>query len=255
MRAMKLPAMTAEYLRQRETPVMDSLGFDERIGMMVDAEWRAREDNRIARLLRGANLRLTNACFADIDYRPNRKLNRESIARLSDFAWVKEHRNLIFTGATGTGKTWLACAFGTEACRMGLKVAFYRVSRLLGEMAAAVELGTLGKLLTKLKRNDILILDDWGLARLTPREGQFLLEIFEDRYNECATIISAQLPVAKWYDLFEDATCADAALDRIIHNAHRLELHGPSMRAVPGSITITAQPLQPEGQTPAPTAQ
>jgi len=239
LRAMKLPAMAAEYQRQREAPAMEGLDFDERIAMLVDSEWRARENNRITRLLRGANLRLSNACFADIDYRPVRKLDRTTIARLSDFAWVKERRNLILTGATGTGKTWLACAFGAEACRMGLQVAFYRVSRLLNEMAAASELGTFGKLLVKIKRNDILLLDDWGLARLTPREGRFLLEIFEDRYNERATIICAQLPVANWHGIFEDATCADATLDRVIHNAYRLELHGPSMRAVPGNVTQT----------------
>jgi DNA replication protein DnaC len=228
---MKLSAMAAEYQRQLETPAMDALSFEERVGMMTDAEWCSRENNRIKKLTQAANLRVSGACFADIDYRPIRKLDRTSMARLLNFAWVKEHHNIIITGATGTGKTWLACAFGTEACRAGLHVAFYRVSRLLNEMAVAIDAGSVKKLLAKIKKCNILILDDWGLTTLTPLEGRLLLEIFEDRYNEQSCIISAQLPVAKWHELFEDSTLADAVLDRIVHNSYRLELHGPSMRA------------------------
>jgi DNA replication protein DnaC len=230
LRAMKLPAMAAEFLRQLETPSMDALGFDARVGMMVDAEWLSRENSRIQRLTKAANLRFSGASFADIDYRPARKLDTAYIARLSDFAWVKEAHNIILTGATGTGKTWLACAFGAEACRAGHSVAFYRVNRLLGDMAAAANDGNMGKLLAKLKKCDILILDDWGLNMLTPLEGRFLLEIFEERYGLGSSILSAQLPVAKWHSLFEDSTIADAVLDRLVHNAYRLELAGPSLR-------------------------
>ena len=231
LRTMKLPAMAAEFLRQMETPAMNALDFDERVGMMTDAEWYSRKNSHIQKLTKSANLRFSSACFADIDYRPARKLERAYIARLSDFAWVKESRNIILTGATGTGKTWLACAFGQEACRMGLHAAFYRVNRLINEMAAATEAGALDKFLLKLKKCDLLILDDWGLMTLAPIESRFLLEVFEDRYGERSSIISAQIPVARWHDLFEDSTIADAVLDRVVNNSYRLELHGPSLRA------------------------
>jgi len=230
LRSMRLPALAAEYVRQSEAPNIDALAFDERIGMMTDAEWLARENNRVKKLTKEANLRVSGAVFADVDYRPARKLDRAYIARLSDFLWVKESKNLIITGATGTGKTWLACAFGAEACRKGIRVAFYRVNRLLNELAVAHGSGSLNKLLAKLKKVEIMILDDWGLSALNALESRFLLEVFEERYGERATIISAQLPVAKWHGLFEDSTVADAILDRLVHNSHRIELQGPSLR-------------------------
>lgn len=236
LRSMKLPAMAAEYLRQVEAPGMAALGFDERIGMMADAEWFSRENNRIKKLTREANLRLSKACFADIDYRPSRKLDRANVARLTDFAWVNENKNMIITGATGTGKTWLACAFGVEACRKGLRVAFFRVSRLLNELAVAVGSGNIHKVLAKLKKADVLILDDWGLSVLHPPEGHLLLEVFEDRFAERSTIIAAQLPVAKWHDLFEDSTVADAVMDRLVHNSYRFELQGPSLRHIAEAV-------------------
>jgi len=231
LRSMKLPAMAAEYLRQAELPDMAALSFEERVGMMADAEWFAKDSSRIKKLIQDAKLRVSAACFADVDYRPTRKLDRAYVARLSDFMWVREAKNLIMTGATGTGKTWLACAFGVEACRKGLRVAYYRVNRLLNEMAAASNTGGLEKLLVKLKKIDLLILDDWGLTTLNPLEGRLLLEVFEDRYGERSTIIAAQLPVSNWHGLFEDSTVADAVLDRVVHNSHRFELQGRSMRA------------------------
>jgi len=234
LRSMKLPAMAAEYVRQSEYPVADALDFDERVGMMIDAEWLSRENNRIKRLIKEARLRYSAACFADIDYRPSRKLDRATIARLSDFAWAKDAKNLVLTGCTGTGKTWISCAFGVEACRMGLRVVFYRTNRLLNEMTVASGVGNIDKLLAKLKKADIIILDDWGMTTFTPLEGRFLHEVFEERCSERSTIFSAQLPVAQWHGLFEDPTVADAVLDRVIHNSYRLELHGASLRSVTG---------------------
>ena len=230
LRVMRLPAMAAEYIRQSEFPTMSALDFDERVGMMIDAEWLARENSRIKRLTKAANLRVPTACFADIDYRPSRKLDRAYIARLSDFAWAKEARNIILTGCTGTGKTWLACAFGVQACRMGMRVAYYRVNRLLNEMTIAMGSGCVDRLLAKLKKCDILILDDWGLSSLNPLEGLFMLDVFEERYGESSAIIAAQLPVANWHGLIEDSTVADAVLERVALNSYRLEMQGPSMR-------------------------
>jgi DNA replication protein DnaC len=234
LRAMKLPAMALEYLRQMESPGMVSLDFDERLCMMVDSEWLSRENNRIKKLTKDANLRFSDACFADIDYRPSRKLDRQAIARLSDFSWVSEKRNLIITGATGTGKTWLACAFGHEACRMGIRTVFYRVSRLINELALGAGSGSLPKTLARLAKTDILILDDWGLNVINPQESRLLLEVFEDRYNRHSTVIAAQVPVAKWHGLFEDSTLADAILDRLVHSSYRFELQGHSMRSKTG---------------------
>jgi DNA replication protein DnaC len=231
LRVMKLPAMAVEYLRQSESSLMESLDFDERMGMLADAEWLARKNNRIKKLARDANLREANACFADIDYRTVRKLDRQAIARLTDFAWVKEKRNMIVTGATGTGKTWLVCAFGQEACRLGIRTRFYRMSRLINELTLAAGSGNLAKALAKLAQADILILDDWGLNTITPAESRLLLEVFEDRFGIRSTIIAAQLPVSKWHDLFEDKTIADAILDRLVHSTHRFEIHGQSMRS------------------------
>ena len=236
LRGMKLNAMAVEYIRQCETTAMSALDFDERVGMMADAEWLSRENNRIKKRLKEAKLRFASASLADIDYRPSRKLERAYIARLSDFAWVREKRNLILTGCTGTGKTWLACAFGSHACHIGLKVAFYRVNRLLNEMTIAAGAGNIDKLLAKLNKTDILILDDWGLAMLNPLEGRFLLEVFEDRYGKRSTIFAAQVPVTKWHGLFEDSTVADAVMDRITHNAHRIELQGLSLRTDKGNV-------------------
>ena len=234
LRTMKLHAMAAEYLRQSESPGMDALSFDERAGMMADAEWFSRENNRIEKLTKEARLRYPSACFADIDYRPSRRLDRTYIARLSDFSWVRESKNLFLTGCTGTGKTWLACAFGVEACRLGMRVAFYRVNRLLGEMAALTSFMEISRFLVKLNKVDIIILDDWGLTMLTPIECRLIKEVFEERCARRSTIISAQPPVSVWHSLFEDPTVADGALDRIVHNSHRLELQGPSMRSLTG---------------------
>jgi DNA replication protein DnaC len=247
LRAMKLPAMAAEYIRQQESPDMSVLNFDERAGMMADAEWLSRENNKIKRLTKAANLRVSAASFADIDYRPSRKLDRAYVVRLSDFAWVRESKNLIITGCTGTGKTWLACAFGAEACRKGFAVAFYRVNRLLSELSVASASGNLNKLLAKIKKADILILDDWGLAILNPAESNLLLEVFEDRSGERSSIIAAQMPVAKWHGLFQDSTVADAVLDRFVHTSYRFELQGASLRRQAASI---AGEEAPSGGTP-----
>jgi len=227
---LRLPAMANEYARQLETPDIDALDFDSRFGLLVDTEWLSRVNNKVKRLLKEANLRDTTACLANVNYNAARKLDRGYILRLSSFVWLKEARNILITGCTGTGKTWLSCAFGAEACRREVKVGYYRVSRLLNELRASAGDGSLTKFFNKLKKAELLILDDWGLSMLSPADGLLMMEVLEDRHGLSSTIIAAQAPVSKWHGLFEDPTLADAVLDRVTSNAYRIELQGPSLR-------------------------
>ena len=227
---MRLPAMVQECRRQMELPAMSALPFEERFGLLVEAEWRDRHNTMIQRLVAAAKLRCPSASLEDIDFSPERHLDAALIARLSDMSWLAEHRNLFITGASGVGKTWIASAFGNTACRMGKRVVSHRVTRLLDHLRTARAEGTWGKLLAALKKPDLLILDDFGLDSLDAVHCRDLLEILEDRYGSGSILITAQLPVSEWHGVFEDATVADAALDRIIHNAYRIELRGPSRR-------------------------
>ena len=228
--AMRLSVMEQEFRRQMELPALSELSFEERFAMLVDAEWLSRQNKKLQRLLKAANLRNPEACLEDMDYAPGRKLEKAQIARLSDMAWIQEGRNLFITGACGTGKTWMASAFGNAACRQGLKVRSLRMNRLLSDLLAARNDGSWAKLLDSLKKPDLLILDDFGLAPLDALHCRDLLEIVDDRYGCGSILITAQLPVAAWHSIFEDATLADAVLDRLVHNSHRVELHGPSLR-------------------------
>lgn len=228
--AMRMAMMAQEYRRQLELPGMMELPFEERLSLLVEAEWASRMSKKLERLLRSAHLREKTACLEELDYAPTRKLDRVQVTRLSDCAWVKEGRNLLITGACGTGKTWLASAFGNAACRCGLKVNCFRMSRLLTNLAIGRSDGSYNKQMLTLKKPDLLILDDFGLATLDPLQCRDLLEIIDERQDGKATLITAQLPVSEWHGIFEDATLADAVLDRLIHNAYRFELHGPSLR-------------------------
>jgi DNA replication protein DnaC len=230
--AMRLSAMETELGRQMELPAMTGLSFEERISMMVEAEWQSRQSAKVKRLLAAANLRCPSACLEDIDFAAERHLDRALIARLSDMRWLSERRNLFITGACGVGKTWIASAFGNAACRLGKRVASCRMSRLLGNLRTARSDGSWGKLLANLKKPELLILDDFGLDRLDPIHCRDLLEIIEDRHDCGSILITAQLPVSEWHGIFDDATVADAALDRIVHNSYRIELRGPSRRHV-----------------------
>ena len=228
--AMRLSMMQQEFRRQMELPAMAELSFEERLSMLVDAEWLSRQNKKLGRLLKAANLRNPEACLEDVDYGAGRKLDRAQVARLSSLSWIGEGRNLFITGPCGTGKTWLASAFGNAACRQELKVQSLRVNRLLADLVAARNNGTWAKLLASLKKPDLLILDDFGLSPLDPLHCRDLLEIVDDRYGHGSILVTAQLPVSGWHGVFADATLADAVLDRLVHNAHRISLHGPSMR-------------------------
>ena len=247
MRQLRLKAMADEFYRQMELPAMDALDFEQRLGMLIDVEWLFKENQKIKRLCREANLRFPESCFADLSYQPARKLDRSYIARLSDLAWMKEGKNIIITGCTGTGKTYLACAFGAEACRRQFRVKYYRVGRLLHEMSVAFGDGSYHQLLKKLNNVELLILDDWGLAMMNVFESGHLLEIMEERYGQKSTVISAQLPVARWHELYEDSTVADAVLDRMVHNAYRFELEGPSLRRSDALLTMNGGEPNGEG--------
>lgn len=224
-----LPAMSREFRRQVEDRTVDGLTFDERFAMVVDAEWTARQNKVLANLVRRANLR-QHACLEDLDYSPERRLNRDLVRQLSTGAWIREARNLLVVGATGAGKSYLACAFGNSACRQSFKVRYYRVSRLLTDLVIARGDGSYNKLMKDLKKIQLLILDDWGLSVLESVAGHDLLEVIEDRNQERSTLIASQLPVSAWHGVIQDSTVADAVLDRLIHGAYRIELGGPSLR-------------------------
>ena len=235
---MKLHAMNKEFRRQMELPAMDSMDFDGRFGMLVDAQWNSRKDARFNRLLKIANLREPSANLADIDFAPSRHLKKSQIAQLSDCQWIKEGHNLIMTGACGTGKTYILSAFGHEACLRNYSVKTYRINRLLTDLAIGRGDGSYDKLMNDLKKPDLLILDDFAMQVLEPSACRDLLEVVEERYGRKAIAISAQLPVKQWFETFEDATIADAVLDRLIHNAYRIELEDPTRRATPEELKL-----------------
>jgi DNA replication protein DnaC len=227
---MKLHGMAVAFSEQIQTSRYNELTFEERFGMIIDKEMNCRENRKLKNLLRKAKLRYQSACIEDIDFRADRGLSREQIMALSRNDWIKQSQNVIITGATGVGKTYLACALGNSACRGGLSTTYFRLSKLLEELSVAQADGSYGKMLTTLARVRLLIVDDWGYGSLGDRGRRFMLDVLEDRYSISSLIISSQIPVAKWHDVIEDPTIADAICDRIIHNAHTIKLTGESMR-------------------------
>ena len=235
LKAMRLDALAAAWQEQQQQPEVIRLGFDERFAMLVDAEWLYRENKRLARCLREAKLRLSQACVEDIDYPVKRELDRAIIRQLTSCRWVDEHQNVVITGATGTGKTYVACALAQQACRKGHRAVYRRASRLTDELTLARADGSYGRVLGRLARIDVLIIDDWGHAPMRDQERRDLVEVLDDRHGFRSTIMTSQLPVAKWHDHIGDPTNADAICDRVLHNAHRLVLKGPSRRKKEGA--------------------
>ena len=229
---MRLPGMKQELLRQIELPAMDALSFEERMDMIVAAEWNGRLDRKLARLLKDAKLKDRNARLEDIDFRPQRNIRKEDIARLSSLEWIRKGRNLLITGKTGTGKTFLACAFGNAACRDGKTVRSYKTHRLLTELSISISVGSYKKLLDELKKPDLLILEDFGMSPINPDACRNLLEVIDDRHEFKSILITAQLPVSEWHNILQDKTAADAIMDRILSTAIRLEPKGPSLRSI-----------------------
>lgn len=230
LRALKLGAMAAAWASQRSDPTVCALSFDERLGLLVDAEVLHRENGRLTRVLREAKLKCPNACIEDLEYGGKRALDRSVLRQLATCQWVQQHQAIILTGRTGTGKTYVACALAQQACRKGFRVLYKRVPRLYDELALARADGSYVRLLDRIAKVDVLVLDDWGLAAMSPASRLDLLELIDDRTGNRSTIVASQLPTARWHDYIGDPTVADAICDRLLHTAHRLDLGGPSRR-------------------------
>lgn len=256
--ALGLTGMLQALDHQRQAPAaFEALSFEERLGLLVDRGEPAqktirgivfpanaeRDAKRLLSRLKSAALRQA-ACVEDLDLRTPRGIDRAVMAHLVDGSWIGRHENLLITGPTGLGKSWIACALGHKACRDGHTVAYHRVPRIFEKLAIARGDGRHARMLKTLARTDLLILDDWGLATLTSSERRDLLEILEDRHGSGSTIVTSQLPVEHWHEAVGDPTLADAILDRLVHNAHRLPLAGESMR----KRAATLKPLDPAGQ-------
>jgi DNA replication protein DnaC len=227
--AMKLNGMANAFAEQLEQPHMTELSFEERFGLLVDRQWVWKEDRRMKRLLRNARLRV-DACIEDIDYKTPRGIDKSVILTLASCDWVKQAQNVIIVGPTGVGKTYLACALANRACRSGHSAFYIRAPRLFHDMALAKADGSYAKLMNKLAKTRVMVIDDLGLAPLADHQRRDLLEVIEDRQGLSSTIMASQLPVENWHENIGDPTIADAILDRLIHNAHRINLNGGSMR-------------------------
>lgn len=228
LRALKLTGMANALQEQLEKPLPD-LDFESRLGMLVDQEWLLRENRRLQRRLQQARFQQT-ACIEDIDYEKPRGLVKAKILELSRSQWLHQHLNLLITGSTGCGKTYIACALAHRACLDGHTSRYYRLPRLWDELKVAKANGTYRNWLAQLAKIDVLILDDWGLVTPDIERRQDLLEILDDRYKKSSTIVTSQIPTTHWHEHLNDATLADAILDRLLHNAVRIELTGDSMR-------------------------
>jgi DNA replication protein DnaC len=227
---LRLPAMAEAFQRQLGNPEFTELSFEDRVGLLVDAEWTHREHRKLRRRLRQANLR-RQASLEDIDWHsPRRGLDKALVHSLATCAWIAQHRNLILIGPTGIGKSWLGEAFAERACRSGFSAYCVRASRLFHELHVARGDGSYARGLARLAKMELLVIDDWGLAPLTSAERHDLLEVLEDRSERASTLITSQIPVKAWHDLIGEPTLADAICDRLIHTAYVIELSGPSLR-------------------------
>jgi len=237
LRTLRLTGMAEGLEQQLAQPAThEELGFEERLALLVDREHTYRQNNKVTRLLKVAKLKL-QAHPEDIDYRHPRGLQKSQFADLLSCQWIHQHHNVLITGPTGCGKTYLGCALATQACRQGLSVRYFRTSRLLEALNIAHGDGRFSKLIGQLAKTDLLVLDDWGLEKMTLGQRNDMLEIMEDRHGSKSTLVTSQLPITQWHKAIGDATLADAILDRLIHNSHKLKLKGESMRKIMSKMT------------------
>ncbi len=230
LRGLRLDGMVHALADQATTAAAGELAFDDRLAMLVQREIDWRDAKRLTRLLKAARLKLASACLEDIDWRASRGLDRNLVTALAGGDWLRHGHNVLITGATGVGKTWLACALGQQAARSGFTVLYVRAPRLLEELRVAHGDGSFGRRLAQLARIDLLAIDDFAIAPVTAPERNDLLELLDDRVGTRATLITSQLPVTSWHEWLNDPTLADAILDRIVHAAHKIALKGESMR-------------------------
>ena len=228
---MKLSAMAEAYRQQMKESTMNALSFSDRFGFLVDHEWDTRKNNRLKRLIYRADFPISDACMEDIEYKSDRKLNKEQLLQLSTCSYINEKQNVIILGATGAGKTYLGCALGMAACRHFYSVKYIRLPDLLDELSVARGEGIFQKVIHGYKKIDLLILDEWLLIPLSTIESRDLLEIIEARYSRCSTIFSSQFDVSGWHTKITDVPLSEAILDRIVHNSYSVVIGGgESMR-------------------------
>jgi len=222
--------MAKAFKELADNPDAKALDHAEWLGLLLDREVTVRKDKRLKSRLRAAKLRFGQACVEDIDLSPARGIDKRLFGELAGCAWIREHQNLIVVGACGTGKTWLSCALAHKAARSDHSVLYHRIPRLFAELALTHADGRFPRLFRSLCKADLLILDDLGPEPMTPSQRRDILEVTEERYGRGSTLITSQLPVASWFDIVGDPTMADAILDRLVHNAHKIELKGESLR-------------------------
>lgn len=226
---MGLTGMIRALELQSQLQDVHTLSFEDRLALLIDAEFSERDTSQFTKRLKAAKLR-DAACIEDIDFKPNRGIDKRLIAQLADGLWIKEHRHVLLTGKTGVGKTYVACALGQKVCRLGHTVLYFRAPRFFQELTVARLKGNYQSILAKLKRTHLLILDDFALVPITEEQCRDMLEVADDRSGTGSFVISSQLPVKEWYQTFANATLADAILDRVVHGSYRLELGGPTRR-------------------------
>jgi DNA replication protein DnaC len=229
LQTMKLFGMADAFRAQLESTDISQLSFEERFALLVDQQWLWKENRALARRLRSARLK-ERGVMEDIDYQHPRGLDRKLMRSLASSEWVRHNQNVLLIGPTGIGKTWLACALAQKACRDGFSVSHKRTAELFRELAVAHVDGSIGRVLVKLSRIDVLVLDDFAMAPLKDSERRDFLEICDDRYQRRSLILTSQLPIAHWHEQIGDPSVADSILDRLVHNAYRLELNGESIR-------------------------
>lgn len=229
MKRMRLGGMAQMHYTNINSNINLDYTIDQYVGMLVDQEWENRENNKIKKLIKLARFRYP-ATIVDVDYTANRQLDKNTFQRLALLDFVRNHENLIITGATGTGKSYLAQALGHQACMMSMKTLYYNTARLMDYLKLARLEGSYTKSLMVIEKTDLLILDDFGLSAFDNQARQALMDIIESKYDQTSIIVSSQIPVASWHELIGEGTIADAILDRIVHSSHRIQLKGESLR-------------------------